>query len=76
MSNIIIENKVPKAAKFPSNLIEIAKNPSDFINKRMFESEHVVDLNIFFKFKSYLLCTPNEIEHVFVKNNRNRISRN
>ncbi len=73
MSNIIIENKVPKAAKFPSNLIEIAKNPSDFINKRMFESEHVVDLNIFFKFKSYLLCTPNEIEHVFVKNNRNYI---
>ena len=66
-------NKVPKSASYPSNLIEIARNPSDFIEKHLYQNNHVVDLNIFFKFNSYLLCRPDEIEYVLVKNNRNYI---
>lgn len=63
--------KIPVVSNKPGNWIEMAKDPSEFINKRLFRNNSIFDLNIFFKQKSYLLCNAEEIEYVFVKNNKN-----
>lgn len=61
----------PKVARKPVNWIEIAKDPSAFIDEKLYANKTIVDLNIYFGWKSYLLCNPDEIEYVFVRNQKN-----
>ncbi|MFN6946577.1 MAG: cytochrome P450 [Cytophagaceae bacterium] len=62
---------IPKIDKFPSNWLKLAKKPLLYFTERTLKNRNIVDLNLFLTVESYLLCEPEYIEHVMVKNNKN-----
>lgn len=61
---------VKKLIAIPFRWREISQNPLLFFTKRTVTNNEIIDLELFPHFKTFLLCKPEYIEHVLVKNNR------
>ncbi|MFN6946574.1 MAG: cytochrome P450 [Cytophagaceae bacterium] len=63
--------KIPKTDSIPFNWIELGKDPRSFFTSRVLKHKEIIDVGFFPGLGTYLLCDPEYIEHVLVKNNKN-----